>query len=49
MDNTVFHKGFPINYRQNGGTPSIQFSLSTDKTRADIDVAVAITGILGRN
>ncbi len=38
MDNTVFHKGFPINYRQSGGTPSIQFSIARDEARADIDV-----------
>jgi hypothetical protein len=38
MDNTVFHKGFPINYRQSGGVPSIQFSVARDGARADIDV-----------
>lgn len=37
-DNTVYHKGYPINYRQQGGTPSIQFSMSLDERRADIDV-----------
>lgn len=36
--NTIFHKGYPHNYRQSGGTPSIQFSLSMDADRADIDV-----------
>jgi hypothetical protein len=38
VDNTVFHKGYPINYRQQGGFPSIQISIATDKRRADIDV-----------
>jgi hypothetical protein len=37
-DNTVFHKGYPTNYRQQGGTPSIQFSCTKDGKRADIDV-----------
>jgi hypothetical protein len=38
VDNTVYHKGYPICFRGIGGTPSIQFSLATDGTRADIDV-----------
>ncbi len=38
LDNSVYHKGYPLNYRQQGGMPSIQFSLSTDGHRADIDV-----------
>ena len=37
-DNTVYHKGYPINYREQGGTPSIQFSVALDRRRADIDV-----------
>jgi len=37
-DNTVFHKGYPINYRQQGGSPSIQISIAADRRRADIDV-----------
>ena len=37
-DNTVYHKGYPINYRQQGGTPSIQVSSALDGRRADIDV-----------
>ena len=37
-DNTVYHHGYPINYRQNGGAPSIQISLARDGRRADIDV-----------
>jgi hypothetical protein len=38
VDNTVYHKGYPICFRSTGGTPSIQFSLSRDASRADIDV-----------
>jgi hypothetical protein len=37
-DNTVYHKGYPICFRQSGGVPSIQFSISRDEKRADIDV-----------
>ena len=37
-DNTIFHKGYPISFRQEGGYPSIQFSVSRDGARADIDV-----------
>jgi len=37
-DNSIYHKGYPINYREQGGTPSIQFSLASDGRRADIDV-----------
>jgi len=36
-DNTVFHKGYPTSYRQDG-YPSVQFSIANDGTRADIDV-----------
>jgi len=38
VDNTVYHKGYPICFRGAGGTPSIQFSLSPDGTRGYIDV-----------
>ena len=38
VDNTVFHKGYPLNYRQGGGDPSIQISMSKDGRHADIDV-----------
>lgn len=38
VDNAVFHKGYPINFRQQGGVPSIQVSMSTDQRAADIDV-----------
>ena len=37
-DNTVYHKGYPINYRQDGTVPSIQISVALDERRADIDV-----------
>ena len=38
IDNTVYHKGYPINYREQGGTPSIQVSIALDGRLADIDV-----------
>lgn len=37
-DNTVFHKEYPLNFRQKGKYPSIQFSMTRDGDRADIDV-----------
>ena len=37
-DNTVYHKGYPINYRVQGNVPSIQISIALDKRHADIDV-----------
>ncbi|UCF38674.1 MAG: hypothetical protein JSU96_07515 [Acidobacteriota bacterium] len=37
-DNTVYHKGYPQNYRQQGGAPSMQVSIAEDDRRADIDV-----------
>jgi hypothetical protein len=37
-DNTVYHHGYPLNYRQDGGAPSIQFSIAKDGRHADIDV-----------
>jgi len=37
-DNTVFHRGYRVNYRQGGGEPSIQVSISKDSRHADIDV-----------
>lgn len=36
-DNTRFHKGYPICFRMEG-TPSVQFSISEDGKRADVDV-----------
>jgi len=37
MDNTFFHEGYPLSYRQEGW-PSIQISMARDASRADIDV-----------
>lgn len=37
-NNTIYHKGYPINYRQAGGAPTMQYSIATDGIRADIDV-----------
>jgi|HubBroStandDraft_4_1064222.scaffolds.fasta_scaffold23191_2 hypothetical protein len=42
-DNTVYHHGFPLNYRQDG-TPSIQFSMAKDGRHADIDVDYRSSG-----
>jgi hypothetical protein len=36
-DNTIYHRGYPLNYRQDG-VPSIQFSMAKDGRHADIDV-----------
>lgn len=36
-DNTVYHHGYPLSYRQDG-LPSIQFSMAKDGRHADIDV-----------
>jgi hypothetical protein len=43
-DNTVFHHSYPLNYRQTGGSPSIQISSSSDSGRADIDVDYRTSG-----
>ena len=37
-DNTVYHKGYPICFRSLPAVPSIQFSLTRDHMRADVDV-----------
>jgi hypothetical protein len=37
-DNTIYHAGYPINFRQTGGVPSIQISVTQTGRRADIDV-----------
>ena len=37
-DNSVYHKGYPINYRAQGGMPSIQISTALDRRHSDIDV-----------
>lgn len=44
-DNTVFHVGYPLSYRQTGRVPNIQFSVSEDGRRADIDVDYRASGI----
>jgi hypothetical protein len=38
LDNAIYHRGYPINYREQGGVPSIQISVALDRRRADIDV-----------
>ena len=38
QDNAVFHQGYPTNYREQGGIPSVQISIGLDGRRADIDV-----------
>ncbi len=43
-DNTVFHHGFPVNIRQKGKPPTIQFSLTAAKDRGDIDVDYRSSG-----
>jgi len=42
-DNTVYHHGYPLSYRQEG-TPSIQFSIAKDSRHADIDVDYRSSG-----
>jgi hypothetical protein len=37
-ENKTYHKGYPLSYRQAGGAPSIQISVSKDGARSDIDV-----------
>jgi hypothetical protein len=37
-ENTLYHVGYPNSYRQIGKEPNMQFSLSEDGRRADIDV-----------
>lgn len=37
-DNAVYHKGYPMNYREQGGVPSVQVSIALDGRHADIDV-----------
>lgn len=44
-DNTVYHRGYPLNYRQGGGVPSIQISMAKDGRHADIDVDYRSSGI----
>ncbi len=37
-ENTVYHVGYPYSYRQLGKVPNLQYSISEDGLRADIDV-----------
>ena len=37
-ENIVYHVGYPYSYRQEGKVPNMQFSISEDGLRADIDV-----------
>ncbi len=37
-ENTVYHAGFPVDFRQAGKMPTLQISMSEDGTKADIDV-----------
>ena len=37
-ENTVYHVGFPVDFRQAGKMPTLQISMSEDGTKADIDV-----------
>lgn len=46
-DNSVFHIGYPVNYRQRAGFPSIQVSVTRDGRRADIDVDYRRSGFPG--
>jgi hypothetical protein len=43
-DNSVYHIGYPINFRQQGGVPSIQVSVTRTGLRADIDVDYRSSG-----
>lgn len=43
-DNTIYHIGYPINFRQQGGAPSIQISVTRTGYRADIDVDYRSSG-----
>jgi hypothetical protein len=38
IDNAIYHKGYPVSYREQRGTPSIQVSIALDGRQADIDV-----------
>jgi hypothetical protein len=46
-DNSVFHIGYPVNYRQQAGFPSIQISMTRDGRRADVDVDYRRSGFPG--
>jgi hypothetical protein len=38
VDNTVFHRGYPMSFRAQGGPPSIQVSIAPDGRNADVDI-----------
>jgi len=38
IDNSIYHKGYPLNYRERSGSPSIQVSIALDGRQADVDV-----------
>ena len=38
VDNAIYHQGYPINYREQRGAPSIQVSIALDGRQADVDV-----------
>jgi hypothetical protein len=38
IDNSIYHKGYPVNYRETRGTPSIQVSIAADGRQSDVDV-----------
>jgi hypothetical protein len=38
QENIVYHVGYPTSFRQEGSVPNIQFSVSEEGTKADIDV-----------
>jgi hypothetical protein len=44
-DNTVFHVGYPLSFRQIDRVPNIQFSVSEDGRRADIDIDYRSSGL----
>jgi hypothetical protein len=46
-DNSVLHIGYPVNYRQQAGFPSIQVSVTRDGRPADIDVDYRRSGFPG--
>ncbi len=46
-DNTIYHKGYPVNFRQSGTVPSIQISMPREGSRADIDVDYRSSGFPG--
>ena len=41
-DNTVYHRGYPLNYRQGGGVPSIQISMAKDLAGTRISMLTTV-------